>query len=77
MVGICLAELNETWRKLLPILGAKTLVVDLQDVTFADSEGLQLLRNIYRKTGSRFLANTPMTKHIAEQAMNGARGEDF
>jgi len=67
-------ELNEVWRELLPSVRLRTLVVDLRGVTFADAEGTRLLGRIYRKSGSRFVANTPMTRYLAEQAMTGARG---
>jgi anti-anti-sigma regulatory factor len=73
VAGPWLLEISEVWRKLLPSLRRGSLVVDLRDVTFADAEGIRLLCAIYRKSGGRFLANTPMTRHLAEQAMNGAR----
>ena len=76
VAGPWLRELSEVWRKLLPSLGMKALVVDLQEVTFADAEGTELLRTINRTRACQFLANTPMTSHLAEQAMNTTRGKE-
>jgi anti-anti-sigma regulatory factor len=70
VAGPWLREISEVWQKLLPSLRMRALVVDLRDVTFADAEGTRLLRTIYRESGGRFLANTPMTKHLAEEAMD-------
>ena len=74
VAGPWLRELSEVWQRLLPSLPRRALVVDLQDVTFADAEGARLLRAIYRKSGCQFLANTPMTRHLAEQTINEAQG---
>jgi hypothetical protein len=43
----------------------------LREVTFADGAGRQLLYEIYRVTRANFLADTPMTKFFAEEAMRG------
>jgi hypothetical protein len=35
--------------------------------------GRRLLAEIHAKTGAEFLADTPMTKYFAEEAMQGIR----
>jgi len=66
-------ELHRTWQDLAPSLGSKRLSVDLRGVTFMDMTGRHLLAEIHAKTGADFLANTPMTKYFAEEAMRGIR----
>jgi anti-anti-sigma regulatory factor len=63
------AELDRAWQDLAPSLGSRTLSVDLRGVTFMDMTGRQLLAEIHAKTGAEFLADTPMTKYFAEEAM--------
>ena len=67
------AELHRTWQDLAPSLGSRKLSVDLRGVTFMDMTGRHLLAEIHAKTGADFLANTPMTKYFAEEAMRGIR----
>jgi hypothetical protein len=38
-----------------------------------DAAGRHLLAEIHAKTGADFLADTPMTKYFAEEAMRGIR----
>jgi hypothetical protein len=49
------------------------LVLDLRSVTTVDQSGKQLLGRIAGK-GASFLADTPMTKYIVEQAAQGSDG---
>jgi hypothetical protein len=73
-------ELNRAWQDLAPSLGSKKLSVDLRGVTFMDTTGRHLLAEIHDKTGAEFLADTPMTKYFAEEAMQGggtnSKGKD-
>lgn len=62
-------ELDRTWQKLAPSLGSRTLSIDLRGVTFMDTAGRHLLAEIHAKTGAKFLADTPMTKYFAEEAI--------
>jgi hypothetical protein len=68
-----IGELCRTWRELAPSLGSKKLSVDLRGVTFMDTTGRNLLAEIHAETGAEFLADTPMTKYFAEEAMQGIR----
>lgn len=66
-------ELHRAWEKLAPSLGSRKLAIDLRGVTFMDMTGRQLLAEIHAKTGAEFLADTPMTKYFAEEAIRGIR----
>ena len=60
-------------------LGSKELHLDLRDVAFVDAKGRQLLRDIYQKTNASFLADSPLTRYFADDAMqqspkNGEEG---
>jgi anti-anti-sigma regulatory factor len=67
------AELNRVWQDLAPSLGSRKLSIDLRGVTFMDTTGRHLLAEIHAKTGAEFLADTPMTKYFAEEAVRGIR----
>ena len=62
-------ECSRAWQALAPNLSSRQLCVDLRDVTFVDQSGAQLLAEIYQKHHAQFLANTPLTKYYAEQAV--------
>jgi anti-anti-sigma regulatory factor len=73
------AELRRTWQNLAPSLGSRKLCLDLRGVTFADEKGRKLLAEIYGKTKAEILADSPLTKYFAEEAMqkisrNGKKG---
>jgi hypothetical protein len=58
---------------LAPSLGPRKLSVDLRGITFMDAAGRHVLAEIHDGTGAEFLADTPMTKYFAEEAMRGIR----
>jgi hypothetical protein len=70
VAGPWVEELHRTWISLAPSLGSKRVSVDLCEVTFVDSGGRHLLKSIW-KNGVRFLADTPMTKHLVEEIERG------
>jgi anti-anti-sigma regulatory factor len=67
------SELNRSWQELAPSLGPRKLSIDLRGVTFMGAAGRHLLAEIHAQTGAEFLADTPMTKYFAEEAMRGIR----
>lgn len=69
IVGPWVEEFNRTWHSLSLSLGSKKLHLDLRNVAFVDAEGRQLLREIYQKTNACFLADSPLTRHFADDAM--------
>ena len=69
MVGAWVGECERAWLTLESSLSSKKLSLDLCGVTFVDEAGLQLLREIYSATRAEMIANSPLTKHFAEQAM--------
>jgi len=54
-------------------LGERKLLVDLRGVTRVDGTGRDLLADIHAESGADFLADTPLTKHFAEEAQQGIR----
>ena len=63
IVGPWVEELRRTWMSLAPSLGSKVLRIDLCEVTFVDTPGKRLLREVCI-TGARFRADTAMTKYL-------------
>ena len=70
LVGPWVAELNRVWVETTPQLGEKKLSIDLQNVTYADESGKQLLREIYAHTHARFVASSPWAQYLAEEIMS-------
>jgi hypothetical protein len=69
MVGPWVSECKQAGLALESSLAPKKLVLDLCGVTFVDEAGLQLLREIYSATRAEMIANSPLTKHFAAQAI--------
>lgn len=69
IVGPWVEELSRTWHSLAGSLGSRELYLDLRDVAFVDAKGRQLLLEIYQKTNSGFLADSPLTQYFADEAM--------
>lgn len=69
IAGPWVEEFNRTWHSLAPSLGSKQLHLDLRSVAFVDAKGRQLLREIYQKTNACFLADSPLTRYFADDAM--------
>ena len=77
--GPWVEEFERTCQSVVPTLEGKELHLDLREVGFVDAKGRGLLREIYRKTNARFLADSPLTRYFVEDAMresekNGQKG---
>jgi anti-anti-sigma regulatory factor len=68
IVGPWADALRDSWNSLKDS-GSRGLVVDLCGVTNIDTAGRQILADIYKRSRARFLADTPMTKYFAEEAV--------
>jgi anti-anti-sigma regulatory factor len=80
IVGPWVEELRRVWCSLAPSFDSKELLLDLRGVAFIDAQGRQLLRQIFQRTSTRFVADSPLTQYFAEEAMrpaprNGTEGE--
>ena len=76
IAGLFVPECAKAWQSLSPKLQAKKLCLDLRGVTFVDRTGMDLLTEIYQKTGAKFLTSSPLTQYFAEQAMRNATSRE-
>ena len=67
VAGPFAAELGRVWVERAPQLALQKLSLDLSDVTYADADGIQVLRGIYLQAQPDLVAPTPWTRHLAEQ----------
>jgi hypothetical protein len=67
--GPWVEEFHRTWSSLAPSLGTRKLQLDLRGVAFVDANGRELLREIYKETNAIFLADSPLTRYFADDAM--------
>ncbi len=65
LVGPWIEELDREWHNLAPFPPKKKLCLDLRGMTFADSNGVEALRKVWRSTGAEILADTPLTRDFA------------
>ena len=60
-------ELDRVWAETAPTVHSKKLVIDLHNVTYADANGKQVLRDIYAQTHAELVASTPWTQFLVEE----------
>lgn len=75
VTGAQVDELSRAWRSMIPSFGHKNVVIDLHDLIFIDRAGIAVLAEICRRTGTRFHADTPLTRYFAEEALYQALEE--
>jgi anti-anti-sigma regulatory factor len=67
VAGPWAAELGRVWNERAPRLAHRKLSLDLSNVTYADTEGIQVLRSIYGQSQPELVTPTPWSRHLAEQ----------
>jgi len=67
-------ELVSLWAQTAPRLSFNRLSIDLRDLTYADIRGMDVLRTIYAQTQANLIADTPWTRHLAEEIKSGKQG---
>jgi anti-anti-sigma factor len=60
-------ELSRVWHEQASQWAQQKLVLDLNNVIFADAAGTSVLRQIYSQTRPEIIANTPWTRYLAAQ----------
>jgi anti-anti-sigma regulatory factor len=72
ITGPWVTELSRIWKEQASSLAARKLILDLRDVTYSDSRGTQVLREIYDQTEAEILSGSAWTHFLAEQVMSDA-----
>lgn len=67
LAGPWAVELDRVWTETAPKILSKKLIVDLQNVTYADVAGKRVLQKIYVQTNAQFVAVSPSTQFLAEE----------
>jgi anti-anti-sigma regulatory factor len=75
VVGPWVDECHRAWQAIRVELGLKKLRLDVRGVTFMDSRGITLLREIRKLSGAEVLADCPLTKYFAERIMQEVETE--
>ena len=75
LAGPWASELDRVWVETAPQLASKKLIIDLHNVTYADSVGKKVLKSIFDQTHAEFVANTPWAQFLVEEVTNKAAVE--
>jgi anti-anti-sigma regulatory factor len=67
IAGPWTAELDRLWKDTAPAVSQRKLTLDLRQTTYADADGIEVLRAIYFQTGAQILAGTPWTEYLAAE----------
>jgi hypothetical protein len=68
VVGPWASELGKTWRSLWALSKQPSMQLDLRGVTYVDSNGARILREIVKATGAEIFADSPLSQYFANQA---------
>lgn len=67
VAGEWVNELEDFWRRTAARIGSTKLLIDICDVTYADFQGIEVLRRIYSQSQGELVANSPWNRHLAEE----------
>jgi hypothetical protein len=67
VAGPWVAELSRVWVETVPLLKSRKLILDLRNVTYADSAGTDALKSIYAQSHAELIAGSPWTEYLAEE----------
>lgn len=67
VAGPWASELDRVWVETAPQLNSRKVTIDLNNVTYADAAGKQVLRSICDQSHATLVANTPWTQFLAEE----------
>jgi hypothetical protein len=70
VAGPWLAELSRSWLEIAPRLGDRKFSLDLREVTYSDSGGKELLREIYAQTHAQLRTGTLWAQYLADEIKN-------
>lgn len=65
LAGPWVAELGRAWAEAEKRLASRKVVLDLSDVTFADLQGKQILKEIHTQTKATLVAGTQWSQYLA------------
>jgi hypothetical protein len=67
LAGPWVDELSKAWRETAPRLGTKKVSLNVRDLTYSDTEGKEVLKEIVAQTSAEILTSTPSTKYLAQE----------
>ena len=76
LAGPWVAELSRVWLEMAPRLGQRKLCLNLSNVTYSDSKGKQVLRDIYAQTNAAVIAHSIWAEYLAKEIMNDQPDQD-
>ncbi len=76
LAGLWVAELERVWEAEILHQGRRLDVLDIRDLTFANTEGALLLKRIYKETKAAILASTPWTRALSDEIREVLRDAD-
>ena len=69
IIGPWFNAFDQAWLPLAESLGSKKRCIDLREVIQMDAGERRVLSEICKSSGADFLADTPLTKSFAEEAL--------
>lgn len=78
LTGPWVSELDQAWSQIAPKIAERKLLLDVRDLTYSDTPGMQVLRAIYKATHAKFLTSSLWSQHLAEEISNsnGSHGKN-
>jgi ABC-type transporter Mla MlaB component len=67
LTGPWVSELDRAWKLIAPQMAKRKLLLDVRDLTYSDTSGMQVLRDIFRATHAQFRTSSIWSQHLAAE----------
>jgi len=75
VAGPWVAELSRVWVETVPQLSRKQFILDLRNVTYADTAGIEALKTIYTQSHAKLITGSLWAEYLAKEITENATGE--
>ena len=74
VAGPWVAELSRVWVETAPQLSRKKLILDLRNVTYADTAGIEALKTINAESHAKLITGSLWAEYLAKEITQGTPG---
>jgi len=70
LAGPWVTELDRAWKEVATRLDGKKLSLDVRDLTYSDTGGKQVLREMFKRSKAEFITHSDWSHHLADEIRN-------
>lgn len=70
LAGPWVTELEQAWKEVATRLEGKKLSLDVRDLTYSDTGGKRVLREMFKHSKAEFITHSDWSHHLADEIRN-------